>query len=174
MTDPDDALPRWRLLQRADALVLGIAALFLAGYLTTVVLQVFVRYVLEYALPWTEEVGVYLFVWSAFMAAAVVVGRNGHFSISLVAGWLGRRQQRALHVLVAVLCLAFSAIMVWKGMAWSWRMLATSSPVLQLPQGAVYAIVPLAGGYMALHLVVRLWELLTRAVTEGGDAGRPC
>ena len=119
MTDPDDAPPRWRLLQRTDALVLGIAALFLAGYLTTVVLQVFVRYVLEYALPWTEEVGVYLFVWS-------------------------------------------------------WRMLATSSPVLQLPQGAVYAIVPLAGGYMALHLVVRLWELLTRAVTESSDAGRPC
>ena len=97
MTDPDDdGQPRWRLLQRMDALLLGVAALFLAGYLTTVVLQVFVRYVLEYALPWTEEVGVYLFVWSAFMAAAVVVGRNGHFSVSLVAGWLGRRQQRTL------------------------------------------------------------------------------
>ena len=174
MTNLDDDRPRWRLLQRTDALLLGVAALFLAGYLATVVLQVFVRYVLEYPLPWTEELGVYLFVWSAFIAAAVVVGRNGHFSVSLVAGWLGRRQQRTLQVLVAVLCLAFSAIMVWKGTAWSWRMLATSSPVLQLPQGAVYAIVPLAGAYMALHLAVRLWGLMTRPATEGGDASRPC
>ena len=166
-----------RVLRWADALLLGTAGLFLAGYLTTVVLQVFFRYVLEYALPWTEEVGVYLFVWSAFMAAAVVVGRNHHFAISLVAGWLGRTQERALQVVITLLCLAFTVIMMWMGTAWSWRMLGSFSPVLQLPQGAVYAIVPLSGAYMALHLAVRLRTLLDWRrpdTAEPAATGMPC
>jgi TRAP-type C4-dicarboxylate transport system permease small subunit len=149
-----------RVLGWLDTLLLGMAGLFLAGYLTTVVLQVFFRYVLEYALPWTEEVGVYLFVWSAFMAAAVVVGKNDHFSISLMSEWLGRTSERSLQVAITLLCLSFTVIMMWMGTAWSWRMLGSFSPVLQLPQGAIYAIIPLSGAYMAVHLVVRLWSLL--------------
>ena len=148
-----------RVLRWTDALLLRTASLFMAGFLTTVVLQVFFRYVLEYSLPWTEELGVYLFVWSAFMAASVVVGMNDHFSISLVAEWLGLRQQAMLNVVITLLCLSFTSIMVWQGTTWSWRMLATFSPVLQLPQGAVYAIVPLSGVYMALHLALRLMTL---------------
>jgi TRAP-type C4-dicarboxylate transport system permease small subunit len=49
--------------------------------------------------------------------------------------------------------------------------------VLQLPQGAVYAIVPLSGAYMALHLAVRLWTLLGRRGPEAAGAagaGLPC
>ena len=61
------------------------------------------------------------------MAASVVVGRNDHFSISLVAEWLGLRQQ-ALNVIITLLCLSFTFIMVWQGTTWSWRMLATSLP----------------------------------------------
>jgi len=107
-----------RVLRWADTLLLGTAGLFLAGYLTTVVLQVFFRYVLEYALPWTEEVGVYLFVWSAFMAAAVVVGKNDHFSISLVSEWLGRTSERSLQVAITLLCLSY------KRTPWLWCHLA--------------------------------------------------
>jgi TRAP-type C4-dicarboxylate transport system permease small subunit len=161
-----------QVLRWTDALLLRTASLFMAGFLTTVVLQVFFRYVLEYSLPWTEELGVYLFVWSAFMAASVLVGMNDHFSISLVAEWLGLRQQAMLNVVITLLCLSFTFIMVWQGTTWSWRMLATFSPVLQLPQGAVYAIVPLSGAYMALHLALRLMTLVG-ATPEPTVRGRP-
>jgi TRAP-type C4-dicarboxylate transport system permease small subunit len=146
----------------------------MAGFLTTVVLQVFFRYVLEYSLPWTEEVGVYLFVWSSFMAASVLVGMNDHFSISLVTHWLDRRRRWMLNMVITVLCLFFCFIMAWKGTAWSWRMLATSSPVLQLPQGAVYAIVPLSGLYMAVHLVLRLVSLLGGSLEQTSSDQPSC
>ena len=77
-----------------------------------------------------------------------------------------------LNVVITLLCLSFTFIMVWQGTTWSWRMLATFSPVLQLPQGAVYAIVPLSGAYMALHLALRLMTLVG-ATPEPTVRGRP-
>jgi TRAP-type C4-dicarboxylate transport system permease small subunit len=102
------------------------------------------------------------------------VGRNDHFSISLVAGWLGRTQERSLQVVITLLCLSFTVIMMWMGAAWSWRMLGSFSPVLQLPQGVVYAIVPLSGAYMALHLAARLWAQLGRGGPESEGTASPC
>ena len=34
--------------------------------------------------------------------------------------------------------------MIWKGMAMSWRMGGALSPVLQISQGPVYAVIPLS------------------------------
>ena len=42
--------------------------------------------------------------------------------------------------------------MVWKGWAMSSRMMIAVSPVLPVPQGAVYLVIPIAGAYMAVHL----------------------
>lgn len=158
-----------RLLAWTDNLVVIIGNLFLVGYLTIVVVQVIARYVLHYALPWTEELGVYLFVWASFMAASVAVGRNDHFSISFFAERLTGRRRRTLDILVTLFCILFALIMILKGAGWSWRMLPTSSPVLQASQGAVYVILPLSGLYMFAHLAVRFTRLL-RAERETGDA----
>ena len=57
-------------------------------------------------------------------------------------------------------------------------MMPVHSSVLELSQGAVYAIVPAAGAYMTLHLILRLARLLDRrdqrilALPQGGDD--PC
>jgi TRAP-type C4-dicarboxylate transport system permease small subunit len=65
-----------------------------------------------------------------------------------------------LDVLGAALGIVFVLIVVWKGAAMSWRMGGALSPVLQLSQGAVYAVIPLSGLYMLVHLSVQLVTLL--------------
>lgn len=152
------------LLRYSDALFLGVAALFSAGFFVCVLLQVFYRYVLEAPLPWTEELARYLFVWSAMLAAAVSVGRSDQFNIPLFADTLGPRSRHGLELLIVVLGLGFALVMVWKGWAMSMRMLIAVSPVLPVSQGAVYLAIPIAGAYMALHLAWRLRGLLTGAV----------
>jgi TRAP-type C4-dicarboxylate transport system permease small subunit len=72
-----------------------------------------------------------------------------------------------LDVIVTLLCILFALVMVLKGARWSWRMLPTSSPVLQASQGAVYVILPLSGLYMLAHLAVRF----TRLLRGGGETG---
>jgi TRAP-type transport system small permease protein len=153
-----------RLLGWIDKCLLTVGNVFLAGFLALVVLQVFARYVLQYPLPWTEELGVYLFVWASFMAASVVVGMNDHFSISFLAECLSPQWRRLLDVLVTLLCILFALIVIVKGTGWSWRMLPTSSSVLQVSQGAIYVILPLSGVYMLVHLAARLCRLFRNEV----------
>jgi len=161
-----------RSLAWIDKCVLTVGNVFLAGFLALVVLQVFARYVLQYPLPWTEELGVYLFVWASFMAASVVVGLNDHFSISFLAECLTPQWRRALDIFVTLLCILFALIMIVKGSAWSWRMLPTSSSVLQVSQGAVYVVLPLSGVYMLVHLAARLRRLLGDEVKADKELSR--
>jgi TRAP-type transport system small permease protein len=149
-----------RLLAWADTLFTEVAALFSFGFLVCVSLQVLFRYVLEEPLPWSEELARYLFVWAALLAAAVTVGRNDNFTISILAERLPLRGRWALDVLAAALGAVFALIVIWKGTLMSWRMGGASSPVLQISQGLVYAVIPLSALYMLVHLLVRFVTLL--------------
>jgi TRAP-type C4-dicarboxylate transport system permease small subunit len=149
-----------RLLGWADALFTEVAALFSFGFLVCVSLQVLFRYVLEKPLPWSEELARYLFVWAALLAAAVMVGRNDNFSISILVERFPVRGRWAFDVLGAALGGLFVLIVLWKGAAMSWRMSGALSPVLQISQGLVYAVIPLSALYMLVHLLVRLVTLL--------------
>jgi TRAP-type transport system small permease protein len=149
-----------RLFQWADAFVLGLAAVFVAGFLGCVLLQVLFRYLIAAPLPWSEEAARYLFVWTAFLAAAAAVGRDDHFVISFLADKSPPRGRWALQLLGSALGLVFLVIVTWKGALMSLRLWTAVSPVLQLPQGSVYAVIPLTGLYMSAHLLARLYTLL--------------
>jgi len=152
---------RW-LLTFTDKVLLWLAALCFAGFLICVSLQVLFRYVLEQPLPWSEEIAVYLFIWSSFVAAAVLVGKNEHFVIPVFVDTLPSRVQWVLEIISILLCITFCTIIVLKASVWSYRMLPFFTPVLQVSQGAVYAVLPFSGLYMILHLVIRLTEILQR------------
>jgi len=149
-----------RFFQWADAVVLGLAATFVAGFLACVLLQVLFRYLIAAPLPWSEEAARYLFVWTAFLAAAAAVGRDDHFVISFLADNLSPRGRWVLQLLGSALGLVFLAIVTWKGALMSLRLWSAVSPVLELPQGSVYAVIPLTGVYMTAHLVARIHTLL--------------
>jgi TRAP-type transport system small permease protein len=149
-----------RLFQCVDAFVLGLAAIFVAGFLGCVLLQVLFRYLIAAPLPWSEEAARYLFVWTAFLAAAAAVGRNDHFVISFLADKVPPRGRWALQLLGSGLGLLFLAIVTWEGAVMSLRLWSAVSPVLQLPQGSVYAVIPVTGFYMSAHLLARLHSLL--------------
>ncbi len=159
------------LLRLSDTLFLGGAALFCAGFFVCVLLQVVYRYVLEAPLPWTEELARYLFVWAAMLAAAVSVGRNDQFNIAIFADSLGPRGRFRIELLIVFLGLVFALILVWYGSAMSRRMMIAVSPVLPVPQGAVYLVLPIAGAYMTLHLGWRFAGLLNgRVKAKDGPA----
>jgi len=159
------------LLRWIDAALLRVVSLLFAAFLVCVALQVFTRYVLQQSLIWSEELSVYLFIWSSLLAAAILVGTDEHFSIAYFVDWLPPRGRRILDVGITALCMMFALLVVIKGTAWTWRMRSAVSNILQVSQGSVYAVIPLSALYMLLHLAVRLVRLLSGQQTEDG---RPC
>ncbi|HEY6431131.1 MAG TPA: TRAP transporter small permease [Acetobacteraceae bacterium] len=158
-----------RVLAIVDAAIMGLVVVLWAAFFLCVVAQVFVRYVLQLPLPWTDEVARYAFVWSSFLSASVILGRGQHFSIDVVVGHLPRIAAWIIELIGTALCLAFTLILMQKSAAWAWRLSYARSSVLELPLGVVYAVLPFSAGYMSIHLAGRLVGLLDR----GAGGRRP-
>lgn len=146
----------------ADRLVLATAAALTGVFFVCVVVQIVVRYALAYPLPWTEELSRYAFVWASFLAAAPIVGRNEHFMIDILVESLSGNAKRVCLIVGGVFTLSFTLLLVIWGTSWAWRMMPVRSAVLEVSQGAIYAIVPLSGAYMTLHMLLRLARLCDR------------
>lgn len=147
-------------LGASDQLFLWAAAALTGVFFVCVVIQIVVRYAFEYPLPWTEELSRYAFVWASFLAAAPIVGRNQHFMIDMLVESLSGNAKRICLIVAAVCTLAFTLLLAIWGSRWALRMMPVRSSVLELSQGGIYAIVPLTGAYMSLHMVLRLLRLL--------------
>ncbi len=156
-----------RVLAIIDAAIMGAVVVLWVVFFVCVVAQVFVRYVLQLPLPWTDEVARYTFIWSSFLSASVILGRGQHFSIDVVVGRLPAQAIWVIEVIGTVLCLAFTLVLTEKSAVWTWRLSYARSSVLELPLGVVYAVLPFSAGYMSIHLIGRLVGLLNR-----GAAGR--
>ena len=146
--------PRW--LAQIDRVVLAAVVVLTTLFFICVVLQVFVRYVLEESLPWTEEVSRYSFIWASFLTAAVIVGRGEHFSIDFILEMIPARLRCVMRIVTTTLCLSFTLLLMFYGARWSLRQMIATSPILEIPQGLVYSIVPLAALHMSVHLSVHL------------------
>ncbi len=144
------------VLRWSDRLFLSLAGGLSAIYLVAIALGVFYRYVLELPLAWTEELAEYLFVWSAFLAAAVSVGRGDQFVVPLLIEHLSSKARRVLRIAIDLLELGFAIVMIRFGFQMANRMMMARSPVLPIPQGVAYLVIPIAGLYMAVHLTCRL------------------
>ena len=84
-------MSRW--LSRAFEIV---ATVFLVGVLTTVVLQVFFRYVAGWVVPWTEEATRYLGIWMVFMGALAAVAQGSHIAVTVLLDRFPGRLRRLM------------------------------------------------------------------------------
>lgn len=151
-----------RLLALTDAMIMGVVVLLWTVFFVCVVAQVFVRYVLQLPLPWTDEVARYSFIWSSFLSASVILGRGQHFSIDVIVARLPPRLIRLIALIGTGFCLAFTLMLAQKSAVWAWRLSYARSSVLELPLGVVYAVLPFSAAYMSIHLAGRLIGLFGR------------
>jgi TRAP-type C4-dicarboxylate transport system permease small subunit len=161
------------LLRQLDRAVMAVAVMLWIVFFVSVALQVFVRYVLALPLPWTEEVAREAFIWCSLLTASVIVGQDRHFTITVAIDRLPDRARLAVRLVGSLLCLLFCVVLMDVGGAWSWRMRFATPSVLELPQGVVYAIIPFAGFYMALHLVARIGAQFSALRGRGPTCGEP-
>jgi TRAP-type C4-dicarboxylate transport system permease small subunit len=128
-----------------------MGAALLVAIVFAVILQVFVRYVLEMSLIWTEELARYVMIWGAFVGAWLGVRKKAHFSIDTVAGQLGV-SGRWMVVAASVLALL---VVAYGGLTVVPRLMGTRSPALQWSMGLVYAPVSAIALFMAVDILVQ-------------------
>jgi TRAP-type C4-dicarboxylate transport system permease small subunit len=126
----------------------------------SVFLQVLIRFVFKYPLPWTEEIARIAFVYCVFVGATIAVRENSHLSVDFLLVILPKGVARAAVFLGMLLVGVFLVFVTWQGVV---LVLATGvqmSPVMQVPFKYLYLILPVSGAIMLLYLVANMLALI--------------
>jgi len=126
----------------------------------SVFLQVLIRFVFKYPLPWTEEIARIAFVYCVFVGATIAVRENSHLQVDFLLVILPKKVARVLVLLGMLLVGMFLVFVTWQGVV---LVLATGvqmSPVMQVPFKYLYLILPVSGALMLLYLVANMLALI--------------
>lgn len=156
-----------RFLMRAAHItnLIGQTALWLAGlgvvFMTIIIfLQVFVRYVLNSSLPWTEPGAVMVMGWFIFLGAAVGVREGYHLAFDVVLYFIPERLKLVFFSISDLVVMAFAGGMVWYGIKLAVKTAGNKLPSLGISGAFDFAPLVVGG---ALIIIFSLERLLRRA-----------
>ncbi len=157
---PDDAFNRYALVRGFRLLLAAvdwvserIIMLIMAVMLTIVTAQVFMRYILNRSLDWSDETATLCFVWTVFMALPLALRNGGHIVMEMLLTSVSAQWRDRLYRAMAVLSLLLMILITWE--AW---LLARDNwdeiiPVLNISGGLFYLAVAVGAGHTALRTV---------------------
>lgn len=138
----------------AGAIVIALALLAFANVLA--------RYVVNYALAFSEELEVAGLVWLTTLGAAAGFRRGVHLGFTFLRDRLPRAGRRAAAVLGLVATVGSALVLLWGGWAQirAERSLSAVSEALGMPQWIYTAAVPVG----ALLVIVRVLQAARREI----------
>ena len=148
----------------------ALIGLMMAAMFILVFTNVVTRYGLGFSVGWAEEIASFLMIWVTFLGAGLALREGRHVAIDLLQDRLPDSARSRLRLALALVILAFLALLTWLGVQFvlfGWRSVTF---VTQIPRGIPYLAVPIGCAMFALHLllilprfVARDWDEVSRA-----------
>ncbi len=117
---------------------LGIAWVLVTVMVATILLQVFMRYVLNNALPWPEEVARALMIWMMALVAAPALRRGDFVAITLLPDSLPSFLSRLLRLVLTCVAVAILVILSDISIDFFQRGFRTRAASFNLPRAWIY------------------------------------
>lgn len=130
-----------------------LVILLLAAMAVMVFTNVALRFLTDYSILWVEEASRYTMVWLTFIGAGPVLRYGGHIGIDTVERALPRFAP-AIRAVIFVLLAIFFGAMIVIGIRYASLTWGQTTPVLELPIGAVYLAMPAGFALMIVHLAL--------------------
>jgi TRAP-type transport system small permease protein len=143
----------------------GVAAILFAAALTLVTVQIICRFVLSISVPWTEEVSRLVFIWLAFLGAALGAREGSLIVIDTLPQTIGPRWDAIMGPIIRIVSLAVIVVLFVGSIplvnsVWS----TTLATVDWISNGWAYLAFTASFGLMALYAAAPLLRDLARLV----------
>ena len=125
----------------------------LAAMAVIVFANVALRFLTDHSILWAEEASRFLMIWLTFLGAGLVLRYGAHVGIDTLQERFPRHAPLFRAIIFGVL-LALLAALVWLGARYVLRTWEQTTPVLQVPYGAIYLALPIGFALMIVHLVL--------------------
>ncbi len=142
------------MLKALDRILKSLLTFLVGLFTVSVFLQVLIRFVFKYPLPWTEEVSRIAFVYTIFIGATIAVRQKAHLNIDFLLVVLPPRLARAITLLGTALVATFLLFVTWQGIEFVRQTGVQVTPVMQVPFRYLYVIIPSCGGLMLLYVIL--------------------
>ncbi len=139
-----------RLLLRASR---WCVIVLLAAMAAMVFANVVLRFLTDHSILWVEEASRFLMIWLTFLGSGLVLRYGAHIGIDTLQEKFPR-QAPAIRAVIFIGLIVFFATMVWLGLRYARLTWGQTTPVLQIPYGAVYLAMPVGFAWMIVHLLV--------------------
>ena len=154
------------LLERVNSVVLVVfrwLTVGLVAVMTTIVLSgVFFRYVLNDALPWSEEIAKFLMVWMTFVAAPLAFRAGALVAINAVPNALKGRARQLLLVIIQLVIISLMVAFVDRGSFLAKNAYIQRASTIDLSITYVYIAMPIGALSIALLSLQSLLGSLRR------------
>jgi TRAP-type C4-dicarboxylate transport system permease small subunit len=145
------------MLATFDRRLLAVNRMLVIALLAAMALMVFanvaLRFLTDYSILWTEEASRYAMVWLTFIGAGPVLRYGGHIGIETLEQ-AAPRLAPAIRGAILALLAVFFGVMIIVGVRYAILTWAQTTPVLEVPIGAVYLAMPCGFALMLVHLAL--------------------
>jgi TRAP-type C4-dicarboxylate transport system permease small subunit len=142
-------------LVRLPEVAVGIFTLAIAF---VVIIQVFLRYVLQQDWRGSDEYVRILLLWVIFLGAAIATKRVAHLGVNILARRLPPRVVRFLDIAIYLIICGVAAVMIYQGAIIADRGFTNTFTMSGVPVGYQYIALPISG---ILILLYALYNLIT-------------
>lgn len=161
----------YRFKTLIERVLLVIISTLLAVMVGLMLWQVFTRYLLETPALFTEESLRFMMIWTGLLGTAYCFGTRQHLALELLPSLAPPRIRRGLGVFNALTTIGFAiATMFFGGWQASTSSMQQLSPIMQIPIGYVYLVLPLAAVLIVVLVGIEIVGLLTGAHETPSDA----
>jgi TRAP-type C4-dicarboxylate transport system permease small subunit len=163
-----------KVLSFLDRRVEEIIIVLCLGVMTlSIGLQVFMRYVMQSSLSWSEELARYLFVFFVYAGISYGAKMKRHIKVEAFTMWLPGRIQAAIRMISDLLFLLFAVFIVYYGFVTSGRIFRLNqvSPALELRMGYVYGTLPFCFILVGIRLVQSLRDSVAALIRGDKEEG---
>jgi len=159
---------KWRSLDHLEAVTMVLCGLCLAGFSTSVFLDVLTR-TLGAPWLWLQEVTSTFFVYGIFIGAAAATRRNDHLYLSAITETMSGAPRLAIETFNRLVVLAVALCMVWFGYINFRQGFGSFRMPSMTPIASLYAAIPISGVLIALFTV----EQLVNGWRHGFESAEP-
>ena len=126
--------------------------------------QVLFRFVFKLPLAWSEELAVYCLVWITFLGAAYALSLKAHIGVDFFVERFPTSMKKFFLILAAIASFSFYIILIVQGFDLVQQSLKQLSPVMRIPMGWIYSVIPISGFFLIINLI----HLLAKDLKTGG------
>jgi TRAP-type C4-dicarboxylate transport system permease small subunit len=112
---------------------------------------VFFRYVVGYALSFPEELSMLLFTWVVFLTGSLGVREAFHARLTFVLNRFPPPAQKMLSLLITALIISFGAILLYSGKEMVTRTSGSVSAVMGYPLSLINSSAIVSGALIMIH-----------------------